>query len=170
MVRTMATAAIFIALDIVVARLFGFEMPTPFGPMKFDFQLIVAALCGYALGPWWGCLTLVSSDLLGAMMNSGSLGIFLGFTLSAAVRGVAFGGLLHNRRVSPLRIILTAGCVYLAVDLLLNTLWLSILTRSPYLPLLAGRAIPKLIWMAAEIALTLALTKLFEVIRLRRTA
>lgn len=164
-VQIMVTAAFFVALDIIAARYLGFEFPTPIGPIKFDFQIIVAALCGYALGPFWACLTLVSSDLLGAMLNSGSLGIFLGFTLSAALRGFGFGLLLHNKHITPLRIIICVMTVFIPIDLCLNTLWLSIIINAPYFPLLISRIIPKLILMGAEIVLTIALIKMFYIIK-----
>ena len=53
-IRIMVTAAFFVALDILTARYLGFELPSPIGPIKFDFQLVVAALCGYVLGTWQG--------------------------------------------------------------------------------------------------------------------
>lgn len=170
-VQTLVAAAFFVALDIIVARYLGFEIPFPvFGVIKVDFQLIVAALCGYALGPLWGCLTLVTSDLLGALLNSGSIGFFFGFTISAAVRGLLFGLLLHQKQVSRKRIVFSASLVYLSADLLLNTLWLSILTHAPYFPLLGARVAPKLIWMSVEIGVSFLLIRAFEIFRIRRAA
>ncbi len=167
-IKIMVTAAFFVALDIIVARYLGFEFPSPMGPIKFDFQMVVAALCGYALGPIWGSLTLVTSDLLGVMLNSGTLGMFFGFTLSAMMRGLLFGFLLHNKQIKPLRIILSITLVFIPVDLFLNTVWLSILIGTPYFPLLISRIIPKMILMIIEIAVVLCLPKLFSIVKLRK--
>lgn len=160
--RLLVVAAFFVALDIIVARYLGFEFPSIVGPIKFDFQIVVAALCGYALGPVWGCLTLVTSDMLGALLNSGSVGFFFGFTVSAALRGLLFGLLLHNKEVKPMRIILSVIAVFIPIDLCLNTMWLSILMHAPYLPLFLSRIAPKLVLMAVETALTLGVGKLFH--------
>ncbi|MFZ2539031.1 MAG: folate family ECF transporter S component [Oscillospiraceae bacterium] len=167
-IKTMVTAAFFVALDIIVTRYLGFEFPSPMGPIKFDFQMVVAALCGYALGPVWGCLTLITSDLLGVMLNSGTLGMFFGFTVSAMMRGLLFGFFLHNKQIKPTRIILSIALVFIPVDLFLNTLWLSMLIGTPYFPLLVSRIIPKMILMMIEMAVVLCMPKLFTIVRLRK--
>lgn len=160
----MVTAAFFVALDIIVARYLGFEFPSPVGPIKFDFQLVVAALCGYALGPLWGCLTLVTSDLLGVMLNAGSLGIFFGFTVSALLRGLLFGLLLYNKPLKPLRIIAAAAIVFVSVDFFLNAFWLSILTGTPYFVLIPTRVVLKMPLLVVDVILLLCLPKLFSIV------
>lgn len=167
-IRIMVTAAFFVALDIIVARYLGFEFPTPLGPIKFDFQIVVAALCGYALGPLWGCLTLVSSDLLGIMLNPGTLGMFFGFTFSALLRGLFFGFLLHNKALKPTRLIVSVALVFIPVDLCLNTLWLSTMMGAPYFPLLLSRILPKLILMVVETVIILCIPKLFSIVKVKR--
>lgn len=163
-IKMLVTAALFVALDIIVARFLGFELVTPLGPVKFDFQVVVAALCGYALGPLWAALTLVSSDLLGALLNGGSLGLFLGFTLSALLRGLLFGFLLHNKKPRSLRLILSVAIVFITVDWSLNTVWLSIMLGTPFFPLWLSRLIPKIVLMILEMALILFLPTLFSII------
>lgn len=134
-------SAIFIAIDIVFARFFTFTIP---GFAKIDLQSIVAILCGYILGPLWACLTLIISDLVGSTLNAGSLGIFIGFTLSAALRGLLYGFLLNNKKSTSLgHQIICISFVYIFIDILLNNLWLSMLTESPYFPLLYGRLLPR---------------------------
>lgn len=164
----LVTAAFFVALDVIVTRFLSFEIPMPpFGPVRFDFQIVVAALCGYALGPMWAMLSLVASDLLGVMLNSGSLGIFLGFTLSAAVRGLMFGLLLHKKQINIGRLIVAVSAVYITTDVFLSTLWLSIMLSSPYLPMLIARLVPKAILLATELAASIGAIKLFNLIEKR---
>ena len=165
-VKMIAMGAFFIALDIIVARFLGFEVPTPLGPIKVDFQVVVAALAGYFLGPIWAAITLVSSDLLGVLLNSGSMGAFFGFTLSAGLRGFIFGMLLYKKNPTVKRIIFSVPCVFIPVDLFLNTLWLTILMGgTPYFPFLVARIIPKLLLMVAECLILVCLRKLFVVLR-----
>lgn len=168
--RIMVTAAFFVALDIIVARYLGFEFPSPVGPIKFDFQIVVAALCGYALGPLWGCLTLVSSDLLGAMLNSGSLGMFFGFTVSALMRGLMFGFFLYNKPLKPVRTAVATAIVFIIVDLFTNTLWLSMMVGTPYFTLLIARILPKSILMVIEIVAVLCVPKLFSIVKIKKQA
>ena len=168
-IKIMVTAGFFVALDIIVTRYLGFELPTPMGPIKFDFQIVVAALCGFALGPLWACLTLVTSDLLGAILNSGSVGFFMGFTVSAMFRGLLFGFLFHKKQIKPTRIIISIPLVFIPVDLMLNTFWLSILVGSPYLPFLISRIFPKLILLVIETLVLLSIPKLFTIVKMRNT-
>lgn len=165
-IRILVTAALFIALDIIMARLFSVEIPTPMGPLKADLQVVVAALCGYALGPVWGGITLVASDLLGVLLKSGSLGAFFGFTVSALLRGVLFGLMLHKRPVSQVRNAVAVGITFLVTDFFLNTVWLSMMMSAPFIPMLTTRVFTKLPVMFIDIAVILCLKKLFPVIRI----
>lgn len=162
--RILVTAALFIALDVIVARFFSIEVPTPVGPLKADLQVVVAALCGYTLGPVWGGISLVASDLLGVMLKSGSLGAFFGFTASALLRGVLFGLLLYKKPVSQARNVVAVAVTFLLVDFFLNTVWLSMMMNAPFLPMLTTRVLTKLPVMAIDIAVILCLKKLFPII------
>lgn len=164
-IKIMAMGALFIAIDIIVARFFSFELPTPIGPLKFDFQSAVAAVCGFALGPLWGSVTLIGSDILGAMLNGGSLGFFPGFTLTAATRGMIFGFMLYKKDVKPFRTILALALVIVVCDWGLNTLWLSIMLSAPFFPMLVSRIIPKAILFLGDAILILCLKKLFVIIK-----
>lgn len=165
--KTIVMAAFFIALDIIITRFVSFEVAFPMGPVRFDFQIIVAALCGYALGPWWGAICLASADLLGVMLNSGSLGIFLGFTLSAAMRGLLFGLLLHKREISVPWLLISIAGVFAVTDIFMSTLWLSIMMSADYLPLLVTRLLPKGILLAVEMMGGSVMIKLFAVVNRR---
>lgn len=161
-IKMIVTGALFVALDIIIARFFTFELPTPLGPVKFDFQLVVAALCGFALGPLWGSLTLVGSDILGALLNGGSLGFFFGFTLTAFMRGVIFGLLLYKKEPKIPRLVTSSIIAFFICDFCMNTLWLSMILGTPYFPFLAARIIPKAVLLAADILLISCLKKLFN--------
>lgn len=163
-IKKLVLAAFFVALDIIVARFLSFEIAFPMGPVRFDFQIVVAALCGYALGPFWGALSLASADLLGVILNSGSLGIFLGFTLSAAVRGFLFGLLLHKREIKVQNLLISIPIVFVIVDLGLGTLWLSIMLSTPYLPLFITRIVPKMILLVVEVIGGIGSLKLYDII------
>lgn len=163
-IKKLVIASLFIALDIIITRFFSFEIPTLAGPLRLNFQVIVAAFCGYMLGPLAAGFTLLTADLLGAFINSGSLGIFLGFTLSAFIRGLLMGFILKTRKPSPLRLSLSVFIVCSVTDILLNTLWLSVMTTTPFTPLLIGRLIPKLIFMIIITILLASMHKCFPLI------
>ena len=166
--KTVVTAAFFVALDIIVLRFLSFEIPTVGGPIRFDFQIVVAALCGYALGPTWGGLSLLGSDLLSASLSRSSIPLFPGFTLSAFLKGFLFGLLLHKRDVKTSRLILSVVIVFILVDFLLSTYWISILSGTPYMVLFVSRILPKSILLTAEIIASVGAIKIFEIIRKRK--
>ncbi len=152
-VKIITISAIFITMDIIFARFFTFTIP---GFVKADLQSLVAILCGYILGPFWASISLIASDLLGATINSGSMGIIFGFTISAACRGFLYGLLFKNKKNnSIIYYSVSIAFVYILIDVLLNNLWLSMTTSSNYLPLLIGRLLPRSVILIIIIVLAI---------------
>lgn len=166
--KTIVMAAFFVALDIIVLRFLSFEIPLFGAPVRFDFQIVVAALCGYALGPMWGGISLLGSDLLSISLSRSGLPLFPGFTVSAFLRGFLFGLLLHKRDVKTTRLIISVLIVFILVDFLLSTYWIYILTGTPYMVLLVSRILPKTILLSAEIIASVGAIKIFDIIRKRK--
>lgn len=162
--------ALFAALDIIVARFFTFTIYTPV-MMKYDAQILIAGLAGYFLGPLWGSLTLVASDLLGALMNSGTIGIFPGFTLTAFLRGFLFGlvfyrGLFKSWK-GVVQTFVSFTILYFVLDIVLNAFWISVTTGAPYLPMLATRIPFKILVGPACASLFFAVVKPLDVFGIR---
>ncbi len=153
-IKLLCMCAVIIALDVLFTRFFVIMA----GPsLRFDIQTPVDAIGGYMLGPIWACISLVASDVLTGNMYGT---FFIGFTLSAAIRGLSFGFLLHKKNVSPLKFAIIVGAAFILIDILLTNLWLSIMYGSPYIPLLISRLLSgKLILLAADVIIAFAISR-----------
>ena len=99
--KKLVLAALFVALDLLFTRVFCVYLMG--GAERVSLQTVASAVCGWALGPWWGA----------------------GFTLTAALRGFTYGLLLHRKPVTFLRCLSAGAVVGVLWGLLLNALWLS---------------------------------------------
>ena len=83
---------------------------------------------------------------------------FPGFTLTAALTGVVLGLFLHKKQTA-LRILGAVAVNQLALSLLLNTLWISILYGSPFGPLFLTRIVQTLVLAPVQFLVIGVLTK-----------
>ena len=75
---------------------------------------------------------------------------FPGFTITAAIVGLIYGLFLSKKQTMP-RILGAVLATEIIGSLLLNTLWISVLYGSPFLPLMATRVFQCLILGIVEI-------------------
>lgn len=133
--RKLVFMALFISLEIVLTRLVGL-MPSNFTRISLSF--VVYAFAGTLYGPVYTAITAGLGDLLGAILFPPVGGFFPGFTLSAMISGFIMGFIVLDEKkytkVSVLLILKT-----LIVDFGLNTLWLTILMKTSFIPLLLQR-------------------------------
>ena len=66
---------------------------------------------------------------------------FPGFTLTALLTGLIFGLLLYRKPVTVPRVLLASAVVCIALNLLLDTLWLDIMYGNSFIALLPARAV-----------------------------
>ena len=64
-----------------------------------------------------------------------------GFTLTALLTGLIFGLLLYRKPVTVPRVLLASAVVCIALNLLLDTLWLDIMYGNSFIALLPARAV-----------------------------
>ena len=84
--KKLVLAALFVALDLLFTRVFCVYLMG--GAERVSLQTVASAVCGWALGPWWGAGVAAAADLLGSVAGSSGLSFFPGFTLTAALRGL----------------------------------------------------------------------------------
>lgn len=120
--------ALFVALEVIASRFLAIE----FIDKKFSFTFIVTATMGALFGPWFAALTGVVSDIIGNLLF-GKFGFFPGFTLTAAVTGFIYGYFLHKEDLKTKDIIIAAVLVTLIPNAIMNTLWVSIMTKNPFI-------------------------------------
>lgn len=131
--KTLTILGLLVAVDIVLSRFLSISAWN----IKIGFSFVPIALAAILYGPLAGGLVAAVGDFLGAVLFP--IGpYFPGFTFTAFLTGMVFGLFLHKKQ--NLRNIAGAVLVnQLIMSLLLNTLWISILYGSPFLPLLETR-------------------------------
>ena len=156
--RTISTMAVLISIEIVFSRFLSFNTWN----MKIGFGFVPVVIAAILYGPIEAGITAALADFVGAILFPVGT-YFPGFTLTAFLIGVVFGLFLH-RGQRWAGILISVGINQISLSLFLNTLWISILYGSPYVPLLATRAVQSLIHAVLQCATIPLLAKL-----LRRT-
>ena len=160
--RTLTLTALLTALEIVLSRFLSISAWN----MKIGFAFVPVVIAALLLGPVWAGVTAALADFLGAVLFPVGP-YFPGFTLTAFLMGAAYGLFLY-RRQSIGRILAAVAVHQLALSLLLNTLWISLLYGSPYGPLLITRLPQCALLAVVQIVVIQALVRLLP--RLVRSA
>lgn len=133
--KKLALSALLITADVILTRLLAINTNV----MKIGLGFAAVALCALLYGPWWAALTAALGDLLGSLLfPTGAY--FPGFTLTAACTGLIFGLLLKRGDRSP-RPVLAAALNTLLVSYLANTWMICLITGNPMKVMLAARAV-----------------------------
>ena len=85
--KVTVTAALLIALNIVLARFASFQTLS----VRISFGFLPTALCSMLFGPWVGAVSAFLSDFLGMLINSKGMAYFPGYGLSEALYGLTYG-------------------------------------------------------------------------------
>ncbi|MBQ9979828.1 MAG: folate family ECF transporter S component [Oscillospiraceae bacterium] len=122
--RTLCQIALLIALEVVLNRFCSFNTMS----LKIGFSFIPMALCAYLFGPWYTMVAYALSDFIGAILFP--IGPYHpGFTLGAALMGIAYGFLLNRKYWKKVRffpnMVLAAIIPCIAVGLFVNTAWVA---------------------------------------------
>lgn len=159
--KRLISLAMLIALQIILSRFLSFSAWN----VKMGFGFVPIAAAGILFGPVPAAIVGGLSDFLGAALFP--IGpYFPGFTLTAALTGLAYGLLLQKRQ----GFWQIAGAVafnQFFLGLCVNTLWISLLYGSPFWGLLPSRAFQCAVLAPAETLVLCALTKPIQFVRRR---
>ena len=144
--KTIVLGGIFIAISIVLTRMFSFMLFD--GSVRISFGNVPIALAGVILGPLAGILVGAIADILGIMIVSQGTP-HIGFTISSALQGLIPALILYkkyqdkelSKRNLSLLVVLSTVISSIIVSLGLNTLWLSQLQGKAFLVILPNRII-----------------------------
>ena len=126
--------AFLIAMEIILTRFCSINTPI----LRIGFGFLPVAMMGIMFGPVWAAAGYAIGDLLGMrIFPSGAY--FPGFTLTAFLTGLVFGLFLHNREITWKRVLPASLIIILGCNLILDTLWLSILMGDGFIALLPTR-------------------------------
>ena len=149
--KKLVLAALFVALDLLFTRVFCVYLMG--GAERVSLQTLASAVCGWALGPWWGAGVAPAADLLGSAVGTSGLSFFPGFTLTAALAGMNYGLWLYRRKDSLWRVALCVLPITLVCNIALNTLWLWMLYGDGMLVTFPARALKNLAQYPVNVAL-----------------
>ena len=152
--KAMTVMALLTALEIVLSRFLSISAWNT----KIGFAFVPVVLASMLLGPLYAGIVAALADFLGALLFPVGA-YFPGFTLTAFLMGVCYGLLLYKKQSFP-RILGAVAVHQLLLSLLLNTLWISLLYGSPYMPLLISRLPQCAILAAVQLALIPLLARL----------
>ncbi|GHV08141.1 folate ECF transporter [Clostridia bacterium] len=153
--------AMLIALEIILTRFCSIQTPV----VRIGFGFLPVAICATLYGPVWAASAYAIGDVLG-MLVAPTGPYFPGFTLSAAITGLAFGLLLHRAENGGWwRPLMAAAANCLLVSLLLNTYWLTIITDAMFWTLLPTRIVQAAVLFPVQFVMIMMTTKAAKLLK-----
>lgn len=152
-ISMLATLGMLVAVEIVLSRFCSISAWN----IKIGFSFVPIAVAAVLYGAAPAAAVAALGDFAGAILFP--IGpYFPGFTLTAALTGAVFGLLLHKRQTVG-RIGGAVAVNQLALSLLLNTLWISVLYGAPYGPLLLTRIVQTAVLIPVQFIMIGVMTK-----------
>ena len=151
---TLIVCAMLVALEVVLSRFFSYAT----AELKIGFAFIPVVIAAILFGPYQAAIVAGTADLVGALMFP--IGAYFpGFTLSAALAGFMFGAIFRKSRKLP-AVIIAVVSTQIVRSLLLDTLWLTFLTKNPFLAQLVIRLPQVAIMTVVQIVVIALLNKI----------
>lgn len=138
--------AIFMSLLLILSR---FTVGVRIWRLSFGF--IVMAIASSLYGPWWSASIAAMADVIGTL-TSGSV-YFPGFTLSAILGAMIYGYFFYGKKVTVKRVVIAQLLIMIFVNTILNTYWLTILYKTPFLAALPIRVIKEVVITPIQMAI-----------------
>ena len=143
--RTLTTLAMLIAIEVILSRFLSVNAWN----IKIGFGFVPVVIAAVLYGPLAGGIVGALSDFIGALLFP--IGTYFpGFTLSSFLTGVVFGLFLYKKQ-GWLQGLAAVGINQFILSLFLNTLWISMLYGSPYVPLLATRVFQSILLTVVQL-------------------
>lgn len=140
--------AVLVVLAVIANRFLSFNVWN----LSLGISFLPILICALVLGPVYGGICGGLADLIGAILFPFGP-FFPGFTLTAFISGFLFGLIKTNG--SKGRFFLGCFLVFsleeILCTVLLNSLWISVLFDSPFLPLLLTRLPKAAVMLCLEI-------------------
>ncbi len=132
-IRQLVIIGVLIAANIVISRF----LSVPMWNMKFSFTFLTVALAARYCGIWGAVAVNGIGDFLGAILFP--IGAYFpGYTLTAAVVGLIMGLYLSNK-CTLLRVVFCTITHQIICTLFMNTLWISLVYKTPFAVQFAAR-------------------------------
>lgn len=156
-VRTVTTAAMFGAVSVVL----GYFTIVIGDYIKIGFSSIAGQFVYYLFGPVVGACFGGALDILKYLIKPTGA-FFPGFTIGAIVAGVLYGCFFYKKPITLLRVLAAELTVSIICNMLLGTLWLSMLYGKAFMALLPLRVIKNLVMWPVNSILFYSIGKTLE--------
>ncbi|WP_024833629.1 folate family ECF transporter S component [Ruminiclostridium josui] len=145
-VKKMVLASLFIAIEIITTRFLSIQTPI----IRISLDFIPLALSAIILGPYTAGVAAAIADIFGMLIFSRGGAFFPGFTLSAFVSGFLYGIILYQKKITIKRCFFAVLTVVISTSLVLNTIWLVIITNKAAFVILSARIVKDLIMLPIQ--------------------
>ncbi len=158
--KKMILSALLLAMTIVLARFLSINTPL----LAIGFSFVPMMLSAIWLGPKYSSIICGLADLIGALLFPFGT-YFIGFTISAIIKGLIYGFVLYkggkefSNKELVLRLIIASVVDAIIVKMLLNAVWLVIMYDKAFMAVLATRLVPELIMIPIEVGTVFVLVK-----------
>lgn len=156
-VRTVATLGMFGAISVVLG-----SMTLVIGDyIKIGFSSIAQQFVYYLFGPAVGGFFAGAMDILKYFIKPTGA-FFPGWTVSAMAAGVLYGCFFYKKPLTIWRVLAAELTVSIVCNMLLGTLWLTIMYEKAFIALLPMRVIKNLVMWPVNSVLFYSLTWTME--------
>ena len=153
--RIIATLSLLTAMHIVVSFIY---IPI-LDANRLMFTFFIKAIVGVIASPAFAILFGLTSDILGHIIHpTGSY--FIGYTLTSIFSVLIFSIGFYKKNITVFRIIIVRTLVVVICNILLNSLWASILLDNDILYFMSISAIKNLVLLPIEIFVLYIMFKL----------
>lgn len=129
--------------------------------LQISFAFLPIAAGGMLFGPTVGALIGAAADVLGYFVHPNGP-FFPGFTLSALLSGAIYGFALYGKPLTWKRVAVVSAVIAVLVDLLLTSVWLSVMYGNAFIPLMGGRVIKAAVMFPVNAAMLYFILKLAD--------
>lgn len=134
--------------------------------LRLSFDFLVMTIIGLLYGPTVGALSGGLSDIINYLSNPRGP-YFPGFTVSAIVGGILYGLILYKKKVTIKRCIVANVSVVIIVDIVLNTIFLTMMYGYSMTAILPLRIVKNLLLVPINVVMMNFVLKLVQKIKLK---
>jgi len=156
--RTLTTAGILLAIQMVLSSYGTIEVTDS---LKISLSHLALAPTAVFFGPVAAGMQGALSDILGYLLKPTGP-YFPGFTLSAMLLGVVYGMALYKTRHTLWQVVTARVVVMLLINILLNTVFLTMLYGPSRLATLPVRVVKNLIQLPFDCILLAAMCRILK--------
>lgn len=159
-IKKIVLSALLVAMTIVLSRFLSINTQL----LAIGFSFVPIAIAGRLLGIKYAAIISGISDVIGALLFPFGT-FFIGFTISAILKGIIYGGVLHkngeelSNKELVIRLIIACVLVIGIVDLILNATWLKIMYDKAFLVVVGTRITAQAIMLPIHIITLFVLMK-----------